>query len=31
LARRFFGIWMSPATSQPAMRQALISGGRLDR
>jgi Chalcone isomerase-like len=24
LARRFMGIWLSPATSQPAMRAALL-------
>jgi hypothetical protein len=25
-ARLFFGIWLSPKTSQPAMRQALLAG-----
>jgi hypothetical protein len=27
-ARRFFGIWLSPQTSEPALRRALIHGGR---
>jgi len=27
-ARRFFGIWLSPQTSDPTLRQALIAGGR---
>jgi hypothetical protein len=27
-ARRFFGIWLSPQTSDPTLRQALVSGGR---
>jgi hypothetical protein len=27
-ARRFFGIWLSPQTSEPALRRALLSGGR---
>lgn len=26
-ARRFFGIWLAPQTSQPALRQALLGGG----
>jgi Chalcone isomerase-like len=26
-ARWFFGIWLSPQTSEPAMRQALLTGG----
>ena len=25
-ARRFFGIWLSPQTSEPALRQALLGG-----
>lgn len=25
----FFGIWLSPRSSEPALRQALISGGKL--
>lgn len=25
-ARRFFGIWLSPATSEPALRNALLAG-----
>ena len=25
-ARLFFGIWLGPATSQPALRQALLAG-----
>ena len=28
-AERFFGIWLSPQTSEPALRQALLSGGRV--
>ncbi len=27
-SRLFFGIWLSPATSEPALRQALIGPGR---
>jgi hypothetical protein len=27
-ARRFFGIWLSPQTSEPALRRSLIDGGR---
>lgn len=27
-ARRFFGIWLSPRTSEPELRRALIHGGR---
>jgi hypothetical protein len=27
-SRLFFGIWLSPRTSEPALRQALIAGGR---
>jgi hypothetical protein len=27
LARRFFGIWLSPRTSQPALRSALLGAG----
>jgi hypothetical protein len=27
-ARLFFGIWLSPQTSEPAMRQALLGGTR---
>jgi hypothetical protein len=27
-ARRFFGIWLAPQTSEPALRLALIAGGR---
>lgn len=26
LARRFFGIWLSPQTSDPALREALLGG-----
>lgn len=26
-ARLFFGIWLSPRTSEPALRQALLGGG----
>ncbi len=26
-ARRFFGIWLAPQTSQPALRLALLGGG----
>jgi hypothetical protein len=26
-ARRFFGIWLSPSTSEPGLRQALLGGG----
>lgn len=26
-ARLFFGIWLSPQTSEPALRQALLGGG----
>lgn len=26
LARLFFGIWLSPQTSEPALRQALLGG-----
>jgi hypothetical protein len=25
-AERFFGIWLSPRTSQPRLREALIAG-----
>jgi hypothetical protein len=28
-AERFFGIWLSPQTSEPALRQALLNGGRI--
>ena len=27
-ARRFFGIWLAPQTSEPALRRALLDGGR---
>lgn len=27
-ARRFFGIWLTPQTSQPALREALLGGPR---
>lgn len=27
-ARRFFGIWLAPQTSEPALRERLLSGGR---
>lgn len=27
-ARRFFGIWLSPQTSEPALRRSLLGGGR---
>lgn len=27
-ARLFFGIWLSPKTSEPAMREALLAGAR---
>jgi hypothetical protein len=27
-SRRFFGIWLSPQTSEPAMRDALLGGAR---
>jgi len=25
-ARRFFGIWLAPSTSEPALRQTLLGG-----
>ncbi|MEY2890665.1 MAG: hypothetical protein RJA98_573 [Pseudomonadota bacterium] len=28
-AERFLGIWLSPLTSEPALRQALLNGGRI--
>ena len=28
LVRRFFGIWLSPQTSDPSLRQALLGAGR---
>lgn len=27
-ARRFFGIWLAPQTSEPSLRERLLSGGR---